>query len=497
MDSIGLQVIAYVKFPPIRDCDINIGPYVRSLVRNYWDAVVSGTHSKCSMTLLVDLCQHIVNMSCTIIQEAIKHVTSDWHRKAPRIFNHVNPRQCFFGINENDVLANMNNTLPWIFADAFNYSTHICCQSLDEFIRLASSEVTGKVNSRIAVLMESHSLPLTANLECNCIPFTTLNTMIGLVTQTLRCMHQSNYQCTVSKNSERATISTAFHHIDAAEKPLHMVIEHGPCDITYSTFNKEAVEILTEITEFWHPTVTDENAWFWCDDLEGWVSNESSNDIGSNWSADDRSPNEEGLPDINSERLQSFEHTDTQNQCENLISQASVENTDIEPALKAASRPVDSTVVSSDTCSSESDHDTKHRLVVLLLTGLLLHTTEKARTSLLKADFNKVILELRDKALREIKLADIVINLKHQTVKKIYKALFADLRRELSSAEGLLKAMGSQDPMAEDLVIQTLKTHLTVPAPTPKKNAVFRFFSYLGKATVKLFNGCFSGSSNS
>lgn len=514
MDPSEVILAAYVKFRPIRECNIQIGPYVRCLVRSHWSAVASGTHDNCSMTLLVDLCQHIVNLSSMTILEAIRPVISDWHRKAPRIYTCVNPEQCLFGINESDVLANLKIILPQCFYSALNTSQCIHCESLDKFIELVATEVTRRVNSRIAVVMGTSILPGSPlAFECNCICFTTLNTMIGLVSQILRCMHQLKCQCTpVSRNSARASTTVALQSNKAMEKPVHMVIEQGPCDIMYCTENKKAIEILTEITKFWRKNVEDESAGHWCEDCDSWSSECSDITYSSNGYADSEGSYDDSVQ-TSFEELQSSDHTDTQDRSEDLISQASdtepgcpnkVASQPVSPASPCEDQPEDSAAVpavSSDMCSSESEtlphDDTKHRLVILLLAGFLLHTQKKARASLCQADFNRVIKNLRDKALGEIKFADIVISSNCQTVKKIYKALFGDLRRHYGSATVLLKTMASQDSAADDLVIQALKTHLTTPAPTPKKNAVVRFFSSVGKAIVKPFNGCFSSSSSS
>ncbi len=514
MDPLGLVLTAYVKFPPVRECDIQIGPYVRCLVRNHWSELVSGTHNNCSMTLLVDICQHIVNLSSMVILEAIRPVTSDWHRKAQRIYAHVNPGQCFFGIDNSDVLANLKNILPQSFANALNTMKNIHCESLDKFIKLVAKEVTGRINSRIAVIMGTNIFPVTPmTFECNCISFITLHTMIGLVSQVLRCMRQLKCQCTPgSRTTTRASTILAIEPNQAMEKPERRLIEHGPCDITYSTVNTKAMDILTEITEFWRANAEDESAGYWCEDCDSWST--ESFDIG--YMSEGYSDTEESYNDsvrTNVEELQSPDHTNTQDQSEDLISQASdtepgcpnkVASQPVSPASPCEDQPDDSTAVpavSSDKSSSESetlsDDDTKHRLVILLLVGLLLHTQKKARASLRQADFNRVIKNLRDKALREMKFADIVISLNRQTVEKIYKALFSDLCQHFGSAKVLLKAMASKDLAAGDLLIQTLKTYLTAPAPTPKKNAVVRFFSAVGKAIVKPFKGCCSGNSSS
>lgn len=486
MDPSGLIVTAYVKFPPIRLGDLQVGSYVRSLIRNHWSALVSGTHDQRSVTLLVDLCQDVVNLSSMTILESTRSVISDWHRKAPRIYSHVNPAQCFFGIDGSDVLANLKNVIPHCFINALN-TVSIHCESLDKFITLVAREVTGRINSRTAVTMGTKILPVTPpTFECNCISFTTLHTMIGLVSQILRCMQQLKCQCTPESRTSAST-TLALKPNQAKEKPMHMVIEHGRCDISYSTLNKNVMEILTEITEFSRPNVEDERAGYWFEDCDSW----STESFYTGYLSDGYADSEESCDDsvqTSFEELHSSDHLDTQDQSENLISQAS----DFEPASPCEDRTDDSTAVPAE---SRSDDDTKHRLVILLLSGFLLHTQKKARASLHQADFNRVIKNLRDKALGEIKFADIVISSNHQTV-KIYKALFGDLRQHFGSAKVLLKVVASQDPAADDLVIQALKTRLTAPAPTPKKNAVVRFFSSVGKAIIKPFNGCFSGSSN-
>ncbi|KAI3373321.1 hypothetical protein L3Q82_006617 [Scortum barcoo] len=181
----------------------------------------------------------------------------------------------------------------------------------------------------------------------------------------------------------------------------------------------------------------------------------------------------------NAEDLSGSDHADTQDQTEGLISQES----DTEPAVPAVSADISENEMSDDDA-------TKQRLVVLLLTGLLLHTQKKARLSLCQEDLRSITLSLRDKALGEIKFADIVIDSEGKTVKRVYKALFGDLCRHFGCATALLKAVVSQD--ADDLVIQALKTHITNPNPTPKKNAVVRFFSSVGKVMAKPFTGCFS-----
>lgn len=514
MDPPGYVVTAFVKFPPIRVFDIHIDPYVKGLIRNYWREVESGRHDRSSMTLLVELCQHIVSLASTIILDAIRPVTSDWHRKAPRIYSHVNPEQCFFGIDESDVLANLKTILPQCFSRAINTSRSIHCESLEEFIRLAAREVTVRVNSRIALIMGSHIVPgMLMTCDCNCISFTTLNTMIGLVTQTVRCIRQVNCQCTsLTEASKADRTNSALNHSQEKEELLRRVIEQGPCDIIYSTLNKKALEILTELTQFARPNTNDNYAGFWCEDSDDWISIVSFDD--SDWSTEyNAEVPEEDSVQSSIEWLQGSNNTYTRDRPVDVISKASDKTTDkgpvcsnnaapqpVSPALPREGQPDVSTAVpavssaSSESATSSND-DTKPRLVLLLLTALLLHTTKKARTSLLPADFNRVTKNLKDKALGEIVFTDFAISSGRQAV-TIYKALFRDLCLHFGSAKVLLQAMVSQDPTVDDLVVQALKTHLTVPAPTPE-NAVFRFFSSVGKAIMKPCNACLGGSSDS
>ncbi|AWP09247.1 putative high mobility group nucleosome-binding domain-containing protein 5 [Scophthalmus maximus] len=116
---------------------------------------------------------------------------------------------------------------------------------------------------------------------------------------------------------------------------------------------------------------------------------------------------------------------------------------------------------------------------------------QKAQASMNDAEFDVIFKNLRDKALQQIELRDITLSAHNDTtIKKVYKALFRDLCKKFISAKGLMTAMKLQ--LFDEVIIEALKIHLTMP--TKPKNIVTRFFSSLGKGTMKPFKSCFCGS---
>ncbi|XP_042286945.1 uncharacterized protein LOC121910056 isoform X1 [Thunnus maccoyii] len=485
MDPSQLLLTAFVKFPSFRGCDVWISPYIRGLLKRHWSAVESGNLNIDSTNLMVDMCQHIVNLTSSFILKAIKPVISDWHRKSLRLQQYLYPRHCFFGVDGSDVLANLKNILPQCVCNGLSLPTSVHCESLDKFIQLVAREVTRGINSQIAVVMDLFNWSLQPKtFDCNCICYTTLHTMIALVTQMLRCMYQQSCQCTpLSTDLERPNTTPAIRD-NGKKRPLRS----------------------------------------WCEDSDDWVSTDSTD-------VSERSGNHADIStydddsELTTDTEQRSYQTDTQDsdddQSEDSLSQESAETINSGPVCQktATSQPTpaessvspaslhedqvdgstDAIAVSSDTGSLQpvTYDDTKHQLLILVLVELLLRTTKRARTSLPQTVFNRVIRNLRDKALGKIHANEIAVSSNPQSVEKIYKAVLKDLCQHFGSAEVLLQAMTSQDPTTDDFVTTTLRDHLIVPSPNnkKKKSAIVRFFSCLGGAIVKPFRACMSNSS--
>ena len=465
MDDTGLKVAAYVQFPPIKASDIVLAPYVRCLDRNYWDLVKSGIHDEHTRPLLIGLCQHIVDFSSEYILEAIEPVISDWHGKAQQIYELVDSFRCFFGVDENYVLKNLENILPRCFTNSVNIKEMIRYESLDKFIQLIAKEVTARVNYRIAVRVGSNTSHLgSRTYGCNCISFETLYNMIDLVVNILRCMRTMDCKVTpLDRSSEEASGSSTKD--DRENK--------RPCDVTCFTSNEKVKQLLTGINEF--PPETRNSP------IKIKVEAKASPSIMTDSDTDYESPPSEVSRDEDEETTdeneQSSDLTDTESENEEDFKELSAENTDRRPSRE--DQPRESEDVQEDyyfarICESLtlSDDDYKEVLVVLVLTGLVLRATEKAGVSLTTEEFNKVISHFKDKALEKINLANILICPKHQTVKKTCKDLFHILLKQLGDLIWQVQATVSD----HNLLIRALETHLTEPAKTKKKKAFARFF---------------------
>lgn len=140
----------------------------------------------------------------------------------------------------------------------------------------------------------------------------------------------------------------------------------------------------------------------------------------------------------------------------------------------------------SDSSSSESvimsdNQVQKYTLIVLLVTGLVMHTLKKARTSMCQVDFNRIVHTLSDKALKRVKLGDLAGREKEG--KKIYKSLFSELSQTMDSPKAILKKLQQDD----DAFIKALKRHLSAQI---KRNVATRFFSAVCRAFLKPFQAC-------
>ncbi|KAI4814044.1 hypothetical protein KUCAC02_003256 [Chaenocephalus aceratus] len=336
-----------------------------------------------------------------------------------------------------------------MFANVFKFPQTFQCDSLDYFIELVARTVTCKVNSRISGIMDSRPMPSTQTPQCNCIYFTTLNSMLTLLTSTLTCMYTLDCQCTSS--------ISAVVNINHGEGKARRVLEHGRCEVTYITNNSQVMKILAEVTEGRRTDLEEETATRWCDDLLSWNTSSGHSCNGSDHSSE---YTESEITNVSSDE------TDTPDQSEETFTLTSAESTSAEAYSEGT------------TYSSEPYDELTHRLILLMLVKLLMCTTNKTRKWLPRADLIRIIKNLTDKMLAEIRCADVVIGPDPKTVHKIGKALFGNLCRLFGSAEALQEVLESQDTADNALIIRALKTCLTVPAP--KKNVFVRFFSSVG-----------------
>ncbi|XP_053739612.1 uncharacterized protein LOC128769700 [Synchiropus splendidus] len=448
------QVLALVKVPLLTVEDVRISAYVRSLVRNHLDELETRPTSEACLTLMVDACHHIVILTCTRILEAIKPVTSHWHRKAPRIFDNVFPEMCVFGVEEKDVTAKMEHVLPRSFARSLGISEVIPCESLDIFIQLVSKEITEKVNSRINLILKTQFFCYPLKFDCNCIKYTTLVCMIGYAFKILKCLRRKKCECICDhemSDMEKLTFSSdPKDRMEDGMKLESIDMKLGNYEVTYTSANQKAMEILLDFSDFIR--------------LQGMEEN--------NFSVDNyRTSANEDYPSSSSSENMGLRDEEGSLQYDTDYDESSIESFQ-------SNENSESSHCVSNTLQSVTDDVKKRELFILLLAGLLLHTQKRAQTILPQSDFNTIVNNLRDKALAsEIHHSDIAVSSTASSVEKCNKALFKDLCGRFGSAKELLRALKTQ--VADDVVIEAFKAHVTMKSSLLGR--VTKFFSRVGK----------------
>ncbi|XP_034538885.1 uncharacterized protein LOC117812306 [Notolabrus celidotus] len=465
MQRSGLLMTAFVDFPRMKIAKFNVYPLIAPLTELYWDEVVSRKHTKHSLNALVDLCQFIVELTCKHVLDSIHPIVLEWHMKAGRIFSHVKPLECFFGVRESEILYKLKQFINQDFAHALGCRYEIDCKSFDRFLCIAAREVTNRINCTIDAIVGTRALEnFPMCLKCNSISSVTLISMIDLLTETLQCCIEE-YQCNQCRSQKQVHIHSSPELKQDKKKPKHIVILHNLCDVTYSTLDENVFDILTEISLRFR---VDENHRFglFIDPHNEWWDLPSFDSSNSDWREDE-------TESVTSDQSGSDSGTDA-----GASSKFSDEDAGDESGMKNSST------------LPEQDMG-KHRLVVMLLTGLLLKTTKKAKKSLLMAHFGRIIKNLSDKAMEEIRFSDVVMGSNPDAIKEAIKVLYRDLRKKFDSPEKLLRAMESEDPTTSDVVVGALKTCMYTHVPERKRNPVVRFFKSLGKAIARPFRECF------
>ncbi|AWP09364.1 putative high mobility group nucleosome-binding domain-containing protein 5 [Scophthalmus maximus] len=467
IDPSQLKVIAYVKFPPVAASCIVLEPYIDYWLTSSTDEDNPHGHDEFGRLIVTHLCQDILMVSTMVIMESISAILSEWDQKLPWIYSSVQPEECFFGIDEGYVLANMKNILSQRLSRAFN-TPQSNCESVSEFSRLVAREIASRVNYQVAVRLHSNRRHLTNRTdECNFTYLESLDAIVDAVCNILNCTRLNNCQCPAQQGAGGGTVP---QRDSRGNKTQHLVTSNGGCDIVYLTAERAVLDILTEVTQT--HSAKDERDFYedldssGSSDLE--YSEKSGNAGDGNYDAKDVSGEAEDSVPI----------------------RESGETPHSDPSRQPLA---DCTDVSSVSESAEmSDDNTNRILVVTVLIGLLTYTIKKAQATMDRADFNRIVKNLKDEALQQIELGDITVSAnKDEAIERIYKALFRDLCERFDSAWGLLLAIESQ--LVDEVLIEALKIHLT--APTKQKNAVSRFFSSVGKATMRPFKACFCGSS--
>ncbi|AWP05003.1 putative high mobility group nucleosome-binding domain-containing protein 5 [Scophthalmus maximus] len=402
-------------------------------------------------------CHDVVNSVTEEIMCSIRSIVSVWHSKLQRIHSHVQPEQCLFRVDESYVLENIDHILPQVFARANNTSPSCCsCENMSEFSRLVAKEAAARINYLLAIELRSN----TGHLKCrteesNWIYVENIEAMVDLVGHILHCMCLDKCRCTPQRGERVNTVPLLDNQ---GEEPMQLIRSKWDYEIVYSSSEKAVMDILTEVNN--RPTRRENGgAGDFDSQAEDGAPCEPLRCPGNGGDAEDSDAEDVSeVADISEQKQSSGETTDS--------------------ALWDPSRhPLRDHL----DVSSLSESVKNHKMVVLVLTGLIMRTMQKSQESMNQEEFNTVFKNLTDKAFQKIELGDITMSTDNdKSIKAMYKALFRDLCERFSSAKGLLTVMQLQ--LYDEVIIEALKTHLT------KQKTV-------GKGIMKSFKSRFSGSS--
>lgn len=462
---------ACVKCPPILVGEFFL-PEIRTLLRQHKTEILLGIQCR-SMPLLVDVCNNIVSSSYVSILEHIHPILDKWYARAPEIYQYIVPERCFFGIDENDILANVKNVLPKCFIEA-SRSTDRSCDSLQEFGRLIAKEVTARINYRVALKMNSSMSHLKRSYDCNCISYETLHAMIDQLAKTLCCILHNNCNCCAVPRKP-GDISTAMLHQILVNTP-RVFATAGMCGITYCCPNTEVIRILTAIHEADRHSDKSEEGW--------WEALDSNDTQDSSWTSDDIHTDSDNAgdrsgPDYIQMVLEEQMHAESNQPSDSHRVCAQSVGRDSTPEGPSNTFSTDRTGPTYTT--KEVTKETKYATAMITLTALLARVVKKSRT-LVTEDLVTALRELQREVVKGIDIEQIQVTSDSSVVRTMYNSLL----EQYSCPEAVLKALTPQDSPVESAIINSLRTHLTKPAE-PEKNAFTRFFSCLCNKIRKPF----------
>ncbi|CAB1413857.1 unnamed protein product [Pleuronectes platessa] len=439
-------------------------------------------------------CKQVLDLTTREIKKNIEKIILDDKKISPRIQRNrtIRPDQSYFGVDEEYVVKNLEDTLPLFFSTNSSDESRRYCESVCEFSRLIARETVKKINNRMALIFRD-----TSEGSCD-LPDTLQKTisLIGDITNCLRTSSTTHSQeedqdlyehrgiSHLRKSEESGKSDDGSSEVECSDDgngpPLVATTSINHCDEE----DQDPQEDLDKESRVLSHNFSDSE-----DSLDS--DDENSGDGSSEGCGEeDQDPQE----DINEEvRVISHSFSDSEDSLDSDDESSDDESSEDgsgdagkcdakkdshESLCKTSVQPRQASEVQRPfEPRKKSTPNLDHGKMASVITALVMHTVRKAKAPPSLVNGRSVINNLIEKAKQEIK-PDKKISATLENEKDIHKALFKVLLKKVGNAREILQIMELQ--MCDCVFIDELRTLLMSPPPK-KKGSFRRFFSSVGK----------------